>query len=554
MATQATTFAAHDHAHGPRPFQRLYALVRQEGRTLWTAVIYSIAIALLTLALPVATQSVVNTIAFGNLLQPLLVLTIAVATVLVVSAILQMFRFHVVEMLQRRVFVRIASDSVNRLLRARVDVLQMRNGPELVNRFLEVVGLQKAAATLLVDGLSVVMQTLAGMLLLGLYHPWLLAFDAVLLAAMLVLVFPFGLGATATAIGESKAKYALVAWLEELARNSRSFRGAVESQWAFSRTDELVAHYLDYRSKHFRILLRQFGGSLAVQALAGATLLGVGGLLVIDRQLTLGQLVAAELVVAAVVAGIAKMAKHLESYYDLLASVDKLGMLTDLPVEPEGSEIPQPAAGPMAVRVRNADFEVSLLPGDRMGIDGVSGSGKTLLTDAMFGLRDPAGWTVEADGRDIRQFRLAELRSTTQLVRGIEIFHGTILENVRVGRDTIPVGEVEDTLRRFGIWESIQRLPDGLNTMLATGGAPLSEGQAQVLMITRAVVGRPRLLILDETLDHLMDASERDILMDAVFANNQPWTLAVVTSRADVLGRCNRIVNMPTGTVKEVRK
>jgi ABC-type bacteriocin/lantibiotic exporter with double-glycine peptidase domain len=139
-------------------------------------------------------------------------------------------------------------------------------------------------------------------------------------------------------------------------------------------------------------------------------------------------------------------------------------------------------------------------------------------------------------------------------VRGIEIFHGTILENVRVGRDTIPVGEVEDTLRRFGIWESIQRLPDGLNTMLATGGAPLSEGQAQVLMITRAVVGRPRLLILDETLDHLMDAAERDILMDAIFAPEQPWTLAVVTSRTDVLERCNRIVNMPGGTVKEVRK
>lgn len=554
MATQATPFLTHEHAGGPRPFQRLYALVRQEGRTLWTAIIYSVAIALLTLALPVATQSVVNTIAFGNLLQPLLVLTIAVATVLVLSAILQMFRFHVVEMLQRRVFVRIASDSVNRLLRARVDILQMRNGPEVVNRFLEVVGLQKAAATLLVDGLSVVMQTLAGMLLLGLYHPWLLAFDAALLAALVILIFPFGLGATATAIGESKAKYALVAWLEELARNSRSFRGAVESQWAFTRTDELVSDYLDYRSKHFRILLRQFGGSLAVQALAGAALLGVGGLLVIDRQLTLGQLVAAELVVAAVVAGIAKMAKHLESYYDLLASVDKLGMLTDLPVEHEGSETPQPTQGPMAIRVRNADFDISLPPGDRMGIDGESGSGKTMLTDAMFGLRDPSGWSVEVDGRDIRQFRLAELRSTTQLVRGIEIFHGTILENVRVGRDTIPVGEVEDTLRRFGIWESIQRLPEGLNTMLATGGAPLSEGQAQVLMITRAVVGKPRLLILDETLDHLMDAAERDILMDAIFSPEQPWTLAVVTSRADVLDRCSRIIHMPGGTVREVGK
>ncbi len=553
MASHAVDLVAQQHHPGPSPFQRLYAVIRQERGTLWTAVIYSVGIAILTLALPVATQSMVNTIAFGNLLQPLLFLTLALATVLILSAILQMLRFHVVEMLQRRVFVHIASDSVNRLLRARVDVLQMQNGPEVVNRFLEVVGLQKSAATLLVDGLSVVMQTLAGMLLLGLYHPWLLAFDAILLVALVLLVFPFGIGATATAVGESKAKYALVAWLEELARNPRSFRGAVEAGWAFTRTDELVSHYLDYRSKHFRILLRQFGGSLAVQALAGAALLGVGGWLVINRQLTLGQLVAAELVVAAVVAGIAKMAKHFESYYDLLASVDKLGTLTDLPVEPEGTEAPPHSENPMQVRVRTPDFEIVLAPGDRLGINGVSGSGKTVLTDAMFGLREPVGWTVEADGQDIREFRLAELRSQTQLVRGIEIFHGTVLENIRVGRAHIPLLEIENTLRRFGIWDSIQRMPQGLNTVLATGGVPLSEGQAQVLMITRAVVGSPRLLILDETLDHLMDASERDILIDAIFAPSQPWTLAVVTSRADVLARCNRIVTMPGGKVREVK-
>jgi ABC-type bacteriocin/lantibiotic exporter with double-glycine peptidase domain len=288
--------------------------------------------------------------------------------------------------------------------------------------------------------------------------------------------------------------------------------------------------------------------------LAGASLLGVGGLLVIQRQLTLGQLVAAELVVAAVVAGIAKLAKHLESYYDLLASVDKLGMLTDLPVEREGSESPHPEAGPMEVQVRTPDFNLILAPGDRVGIDGVSGSGKSVLTDGMFGFQDPAGWTVEFDGRDIRQFRLAEIRSNVQLIRSAEIFHGTIMENIRLGRDHIPAREIEEVLRRFGLWEGIQRLPEGIDTMLATGGAPLSEGQAKVLMIARAVVGAPRLLILDETLDHLMDASERDAIMDVIFSPDQPWTLAVVTSRADVLARCNKIVNMPTGSVREVRQ
>ncbi len=545
MATEGT--------QGIRPFSRLSALLRQEQNALWTAVIYSIAVALLTLALPVATQAVVNTISFGNLLQPLLLLTLVVAALLVLSGVLQLIRFHVVEMLQRRVFVRIASDSVNRLLRARVDVLQSQNGPELVNRFLEVVGLQKAGATLLLEGLSVVMQTIAGMILLGLYHPWLLAFDVLLVLGLLIVIFPFGTGAIQTAIKESKAKYALVAWLEEVARNARSFRGAAQADWAFARTNELVEHYLHYRAIHFRILMRQFGGSLAIQALASAALLGVGGLLVIERQLTLGQLVAAELVVAAVVAGISKLAKHLESYYDLLASIDKLGMLTDLPVEQEGPDTLRPSSAPASAEVRTPAFAARFSPGERVGIRGVSGSGKSLLVDAVCGYRQPDGWAVEVDGADIRHLRLAELRSTVQLVKSIEIFHGTIIENVRVGREDLSVQTLQSVLGQLGIGDQLQSLPDGLNTMLATGGSPLTEGQAQVLMIARAIAGRPRLLLVDETLDHVMDAGERQVITDVLFRRDQPWTLVVVTSREDLLARCGQIIDMPLGTVQEVQ-
>ena len=545
MATEGT--------QGIRPFSRLSALLRQEQNTLWTAVIYSIAVALLTLALPVATQAVVNTISFGNLLQPLLLLTLVVAALLVLSGVLQLIRFHVVEMLQRRVFVRIASDSVNRLLRARVDVLQLQNGPELVNRFLEVVGLQKAGATLLVEGLSVVMQTMAGMILLGLYHPWLLAFDVLLVFALLIVIFPLGSGAIETAIKESKAKYALVAWLEEVARNSRSFRGKAQADWAFGRTNELVEHYLGYRAIHFRILMRQFGGSLAIQAFSSAALLGVGGLLVIERQLTLGQLVAAELVVAAVVAGISKLAKHLESYYDLLASMDKLGMLTDLAVELEGADTLRPSFEPASAEVRTPAFGVRFSPGERVGVRGVSGSGKSLLVDAVCGYRQPEGWSVEIDGADIRHLRLAELRSAVQLVKGIEIFHGTIIENVRVGREELSVQSLQSILEQLGIGDQLQSLPDGLNTMLATGGSPLSEGQAQVLMIARAIAGRPRLLIVDETLDHVMDSGERQVITEVLFRRDQPWTLMVVTSREDLLLRCSHILDMPSGAVREVQ-
>jgi ABC-type bacteriocin/lantibiotic exporter with double-glycine peptidase domain len=178
---------------------------------------------------------------------------------------------------------------------------------------------------------------------------------------------------------------------------------------------------------------------------------------------------------------------------------------------------------------------------------GLSGSGKTLLADAICGYRQLPGWTVEIEGADIRHLRLAELRSRVQLVRGIEIFHGTILENVRVGREEIGLQDVQAALEQLGIWDAVQSLPDGLSTMLATGGHPLSEGQAQVLMIARAIASRPQLLILDETLDHVMDAKERDRITELILQTNQPWTLILVTSREDLLATCSKVIAMPEG-------
>lgn len=532
------------------PRRRLLALLSAERNDLWVAIIFSIAIGLLSLAVPVATQALVNTVAFGNLLQPLAVLSLVVLSVLVVSAILQVFRFRVVELLQRRVFVRLASESVNRLLRSRAEALRLQNGPELVNRFLDVVTVQKAGATLLVEGLSVAMQALVGMALLAVYHPWLLAFDAVILAAMLVVVLPLGSGAVPTAVGESKAKYALVGWLEEIARNATTFRGEAEARFAFDRCDALVQEYLSYRTKHFRIVMRQFAGSLALQALASAALLGVGGLLVIERQLTLGQLVAAELVVAGVLSGIAKFAKHLETLYDLLAALDKLGSLTDLEVEKSGSEAPPPGTGPVRLTVRSAERWLDVAAGARIGLVGLSGSGKSTLLDTICGYADARGGSVELDGVDLRSLRLHEVRSQVVMVRGIEIFHGSVLDNVRVGRN-LNAAAVQNALAQVGVWEAVQQLPGGVETVLATGGAPLSEGRKQALMFARALAGRPRLLIIDEALDAVQDTGERDLLTGLLFDPASPWTLILVTSRPELLSRCSRVLQLNADGFRE---
>jgi putative ABC transport system ATP-binding protein len=535
------------------PFRRLRALLSLERNDLVVAVVYSVAIGLLSLALPVATQSIVNTIALGSLLQPLAVLTLLVLAGLMLSGVLQGLRVWVVELLQRRVFVRVSSDTVNRLLRAKTEAFEDHHGPELVNRFFDVVTLQKSGATLLLDGLGVALQTIIGMLLLAFYHPWLLAFDALLLAAILLIVFPLGAGAVQTSVAESRAKYALAGWLQEIARHNTTFKSPAAAQMALARASELTGDYLGHRSSHFRILFRQILGTFGVAALASATLLGAGGWLVMQRELTLGQLVAAELVVGMILSGFSKLGKHLELYYDLAAALDKLGYLQDMPLERSGAGRVLASSAPAGLRIRNVWFgyegKPALLegagwevkPGARVALDGALGCGKSTVLNLLYGLREPSLGSIQIDGWELGEVAREEWRRDVALVRGIEIFEGTVEDNVSFRRSGIGAEAVREALAKVGLLEDVLALPGGIGAELLTGGLPLSTGQSVRLMLARAIVSRPRVLLIDGGLDLLAAAPGFDAVLDILFDRANPWTMITASSNPGILERCDEV-------------
>lgn len=554
----------HDHsiAHGNvPPIRRLLGWMAAERSDIWVVVIYSVAIGLLSLVVPIATQSLVNTIAFGTLLQPLVVLSLLVLLGLAFAAMLKVLRSHVVEVMQRRLFVRVSADSVERLLRVKIKAFDDDHGPQLVNRFFEVVTLQKSGATLLVDGLEVLMTTLIGMILLAVYHPILLMFAVLMLLSIFVVIYPLGFGAVKTAILESKAKYSLAAWLQELARHPATFKSMSGASFALDRCDEYVGSYLKYRRAHWRVLIRQIIGSNALQAIGSAAVLGAGGWLVIERQLTLGQLVAAELVVAASLNSFSKFGKQLETFYDLLAAVDKLGYLTDLPMEEGGNEVVRDDR-PAGIELRNVSFayypgktlidglNLAIPAGSRFGITGGPGSGKSTLVDLIYGLREPDSGTLLFEGADYRKLKLYELRKHIALVRGIEIFHGTLEENIRLGVKELSSSELRNILLTVGLADTVENLPDGLRTMLNTGGQPLTPGQCYRLMLARAMALRPRVLILDEILDRMEDGPEQDDLMQRLTDPAKEWTLIVVSRSRSVLKHCMNHIQLVGGRVE----
>jgi putative ABC transport system ATP-binding protein len=500
-------------------------------------------------------MALVNAVAMTTLQQPLIVLCLILLVSLALAGFLRVLQALVVEYMQQRIFVRVVADLAFRLPRVRREAFDRQHGPELVNRFFDVLTVQKAAATLLLDGVQVILQMAIGLLLLAAYHQFLLGFDIILIGALALIVFVLGRGAVTTSIRESRAKYAVAGWVEEMARHPVAFKLNSAPRFALERADVLAQEYLRARQAHFRIVLRQWGFALALQAVASTTLLGLGGYLVINGQLTLGQLVAAEIIVTLVVASFTKFGKHLETFYDLMAAVEKLGHLVDLPLERATGVMHHARDRGAEVRIQDVSFSykggslvldgvsLRLEPGERVAVLGPNGSGKSTLIDLLFGLRTPTAGRIAIDGVDLRDLRLESLREHIAVVKGIEIFEGSVLDNVRMGREELSMADVQQALQAVGLLHDVQALPQGLHTHLGTGGAPLSLGQAERLMLARAIIGQPRLLVLDEVLDD-MDQEVRHEVLPAILGRDARWTLLVITHSQEVARLCDREVRL----------
>lgn len=517
------------------PWRRLWALVRTERRDLWVVVAYAVAVGGLSLATPLAVQALINTVAFGTLLQPLVVLGVLLMAALAASAVFRLFEMMVVELLARRVFVRTALD-----FSRRVPIVQRQGGPgrlqELLNRFYDVVVVEKALTSLLFDGLSALLQIGVGMLLLAVYHPILLAFDLGMVLVLSVIVFGLGRHAVYTALVESKKKHAVASWLEVLASTPATFRSVRGQSYAHARADEVVQGWLQARSRHFRILLRQQGGMLALQAVASALLVLIGGFLVLERQLSLGQLVAAEVIMTLTVGALGKVGKLLGKLYDLLAALDKLGSVVDLPLADTGTEHFDVPEGPMGLRLEHPTLSFDVAPGAHVALVGGDLVEAHGLVDWVVGLRGMKEGQLYFGGMDARTLDSAEVADRVAVLDKGELFEGTLRDNVTVGDLGVTSGRIRDALAKVGLQDIEQRLPDGLDTVLGRDGEPLSESAQALLQVARVVARQPSLVVIDRLFDDLPQIY-RQRALDVLLAPGAPWTTICVTDQPDVLER-----------------
>ncbi|MDP1798136.1 MAG: ABC transporter ATP-binding protein [Planctomycetaceae bacterium] len=553
----------HDsHAH-PKPFALLWKLLQPEQKDILTVIAISSVAGLLMLSVPVTAQQLVRTVTFATLYQPIVILSLILLGLLGFVAALQTLQAYVAELIQRRLLIRVAGTVARHLPRVAPQTWQRTHVPEVMNRFLEIVVIQKVVASLLVDGIGIVLTTVIGMSVMAFYHPFLLGYDVVLLGFLALAVFGLGRRGVQTAILESKAKYRVLAWLESIAQSPSIFQSFGVDALACDRADVLCAQYLQQRRAHFRILLRQVVMILFIQVVATTALLGLGGYLVLQEQLTLGQLIAAELIVAMIVASFAKLGKHIEGWYDLLAAVDKLAHLTDLPLQSSGGIVGVSRKGPARLAIRLRDRTGSAPGSDEKSTDAAESTDETnvliepggmvalwnwdekvleSIRQAFAGSRSREAWMVTVDGSDLADFRPDLVAAHVAVACRQEFLSGTIAENIHLHRLGITDADVLRALDIVGLTEEFQQTQISYTDVMQPSGWPLSFSQALRVVLARTLIGRPRALVIDGLFDLMGDNDLRDCVSRlAIIAADT--TVVIITNQVRVASLIPRIAH-----------
>lgn len=545
------------------PMRRLFRLLNTERKEIFYILFYALLVGLVSLALPLGIQTTVELISGGVFFSSVYLMIALVIVGVLVGGGLQVIQITMVDYLQRRVFTKAAFEFAYRIPRLRLEALSNRHAPELVNRFFDVITVQKGLPKLLIDLSAAGIQIIFGLLLISLYHPIFIFFGLLLiglLAGIFVLTGPRGLRSS---INESKYKYRVVHWLEELARAIQSFKLGGATDLPIRKTDHYVNGYLNFRRIHFNTLLTQFGFIVLFKAAVVGGLLIVGTGLVVEREITLGQLVASEVVIILIVNSVEKIIMYMDVIYDLLTAVDKIAHVTDLPIERSGGlDITPGNEKGFAVEIRNlsytvpdgdftlSDINLSIAPGERVCITGPGGSGKTVLTNLLSGLYADFKGSITLDGYSMRDLDMTHIRERiAKNISADDLFDGTLFENLAVGNARTSADQVMTALRSVSLDHWVSATQEGLRTQVLSGGKGLPNSVIQRLILARCIAKQPKLMVLNDFFIGLA-RSEKLRLIQHLMDSANPWTFIAVSNDPLVMAACSRVIVLNEGRIE----
>jgi ABC-type bacteriocin/lantibiotic exporter with double-glycine peptidase domain len=546
------------------PVQRLVRLLRNERKDIGYIYFYAVVVGLISLILPLGVQAIFSLVSSGSVFSSVYVLMGLVIVGLIGSGIMQIIQISLVETLQMRIFAKAAFEFTYRVPKLKYEGLNQDNPTELMNRFFDVLTVQKSLPKFLIDLSAALLQIIFGLLLLSFYHPFFIAFSFFVILIFLAIVRLSGRKGMETSIKESKYKYRVVAWLEGMASTLFSFKTAGATNLPIQRMDGLVTNYLTYRAKHFKILQGFYYYSLMFKVVVIGGLLVLGTYLLINRQISLGQFVASEIVIVLLTGAVEKLFLSIDVVFDLLTAVDKLGYVSDIPLEKDGGfrfseakfakgiefktrdlRYAYPESNKAAIKGINLDVR----SGERICLTGQNGSGKHTLLKVLSGVLSAYDGSVIYNGISMRDLDMTSLRSHISMnFPNQEIFDGTILENLTMGRAGISLDQVQTVLDRMNLTEEIAKLPEGLSTSIISAGRHFSLSFVTKIALARCLLIQPKLMLYTDALREI-ERKERLRIIELLTDPSHNWTLVVLSNDPAFMGACDRVVVMDEGEI-----
>ncbi|MBL1279514.1 MAG: ATP-binding cassette domain-containing protein [Fluviicola sp.] len=549
------------------PGQRFWRLLKPDAKEVRNIYIYSIFSGLISLSLPLGIQAIVNLIQGGQMNSSWIVLVVFVVLGIIITGVLQIYQLRITENLQQKIFTRAAFEFSYRIPQIKMEALYKHYAPELMNRFFDIVSVQKGLAKILIDFSAAFFIVIFSLVLLSFYHPFFILFS-VILVLLVYVIFKFtAQRGMSTCLEESHYKYRVAHWLEELSRTAITFKLAGKSDFPLEKTDRRVGSYLEAREDHFKVLVQQYSFLIVFKVLVATGLLAIGGVLVMNQQMNIGQFIAAEIIILLVMASVEKLVLSVESIYDILTALEKIGQVTDLELDREnGIDIDiSPDDLGIEVEMKNVTFSfpdenkktlndvsLNLRKGEVAVIVGGSGSGKSTLLHIISGLYDVQEGVISYNQLPIGNISLNSMREQIGDHMTMErLFEGTILDNIALGREMATFENVKWAVESLGLSDFIKGTSEGYNTVLDTQGKGLPESTVTKLLLARSIAAKPKLLLLENPLEHLNEGECRKII-DFLTSKENKWSIVIVSPNIYLAKKASKIVVLKAGGVDAI--
>lgn len=543
------------------PWRRFLGLIKLERKDILQIAYYAIFEGIVALSLPLGIQAIINLLQGAQVSASWVVLIILVTGGVAFAGILKLMQMRIIETIQQRIFTRASIELSYRFPKIKMSELRNYYLPELANRFFDTLTIQKGLSKILIDVPSAFLQIIFALLLLSFYHPFFIFFGFLLLLLIFIVFKYTAQKGLETSLKESKNKYKVAHWLQEIARTVMSFKLSGKTNLALNKTDNLVDDYLQSREKHFKILILQYIQMIGFKVLVTAGLLLIGGFLVLNQKMNIGQFVAAEIIILLIITSVEKLIIGLESFYDVLTSIEKLGQIIDKPIENQEGELIN-NDHKLSTELQSVVYKVNSLnipilndislvinPTDRILIQGESGSGKSSLLQLISGLMEPTSGHIYVNNQSINSLHLNNYRANLGLSLSEETpFEGSIRENITFGDQEITDEQIYTTLENVGLTDFIKQQPNGLSTILNPEGKQIAYTITKKIILARAIIKKPKVLILEDPLDQFKKEETQKII-NFLADKSQPWSLIVVSSNITWKEKCNKHITLKKGSI-----